>query len=75
MGDMNMTHPKPAQLTGYRSLAVCPTFPAAALNRQLDHILLRGDLAASSRATRRKCRSPITGRSSPISLNGEESRA
>lgn len=43
MGDMNMTHPKPAQLRGYRSLAVCPTFPAAAPNRQLDHILLRGD--------------------------------
>jgi endonuclease/exonuclease/phosphatase family metal-dependent hydrolase len=44
MGDMNMTHPKPARLTGYRSLAVYPTFPAAAPDRQLDHILLRGDL-------------------------------
>jgi endonuclease/exonuclease/phosphatase (EEP) superfamily protein YafD len=39
-----MTHPKPARLTGYRSLAVFPTFPAAAPDRQLDHILLRGDV-------------------------------
>jgi len=44
MGDLNMAHPKPARLTGYRSLAVCPTFPAATPTRQLDHILLRGDL-------------------------------
>jgi endonuclease/exonuclease/phosphatase family metal-dependent hydrolase len=44
MGDLNMAHPKPARLTGYRPLAVYPTFPAAAPTRQLDHILLRGDL-------------------------------
>jgi endonuclease/exonuclease/phosphatase family metal-dependent hydrolase len=44
MGDMNMAHPKPARLTGYRALAVYPTFPAAAPTRQLDHILLRGEL-------------------------------
>jgi len=44
MGDLNMSHPKPAQLTGYRPLGVHLTFPAAAPNRQLDHILLRGDL-------------------------------
>jgi endonuclease/exonuclease/phosphatase family metal-dependent hydrolase len=44
MGDMNMPHPKPSRLTGYRSLAVYPTFPAATPTRQLDHILLRGDL-------------------------------
>ena len=44
LGDLNMAHPKPARLTGYRPLAVHPTFPAAAPTRQLDHILLRGDL-------------------------------
>jgi endonuclease/exonuclease/phosphatase family metal-dependent hydrolase len=44
MGDLNMPHPKPARLTGYRSLAVYPTFPAATPTLQLDHILLRGDL-------------------------------
>ena len=60
MGDMNMTHPKPAQLTGYRSLAVCPTFPAAAPNRQLDHILLRGDFGrvVASNAPEMPLRSP-----------------
>jgi endonuclease/exonuclease/phosphatase family metal-dependent hydrolase len=44
MGDLNMGHPKPARLTGYRPLASHPTFPAAGPKRQLDHILLRGDL-------------------------------
>lgn len=44
MGDLNMPHPKPGRLTGYRSLAVYPTFPAATPTLQLDHILLRGDL-------------------------------
>jgi endonuclease/exonuclease/phosphatase family metal-dependent hydrolase len=44
MGDLNMAHPRPAQITGYRSLATHPTFPAAAPDRQLDHILLRGEL-------------------------------
>jgi endonuclease/exonuclease/phosphatase family metal-dependent hydrolase len=44
MGDLNMAHPRPAQITGYRPLATHPTFPAAAPDRQLDHILLRGEL-------------------------------
>jgi endonuclease/exonuclease/phosphatase family metal-dependent hydrolase len=44
MGDLNMPHPKPGQVTGYRPLATHLTFPAAAPNRQLDHIMLRGDL-------------------------------
>jgi endonuclease/exonuclease/phosphatase family metal-dependent hydrolase len=44
MGDLNMPYPKPSRLTGYQALATHPTFPAAAPNRQLDHILLRGDL-------------------------------
>jgi endonuclease/exonuclease/phosphatase family metal-dependent hydrolase len=46
VGDLNMNHPKPARLTGYRPLATHLTFPAAAPDRQLDHILLRGDLGA-----------------------------
>ena len=69
MGDMNMTHPKPAQLTGYRSLAVCPTFPAAASNRQLDHILLRGDFGRVVASNAPEMPLSITGRSSSISLN------
>jgi endonuclease/exonuclease/phosphatase family metal-dependent hydrolase len=44
MGDLNMVHPRPAQITGYRSLATHPTFPAEEPDRQLDHILLRGEL-------------------------------
>jgi endonuclease/exonuclease/phosphatase family metal-dependent hydrolase len=46
VGDLNMNHPKPARLTGYRPLATHLTFPATAPDRQLDHILLRGDLGA-----------------------------
>jgi endonuclease/exonuclease/phosphatase family metal-dependent hydrolase len=44
MGDLNMPAPKPARVTGYHPLAGHLTFPADAPNRQLDHILLRGDL-------------------------------
>jgi endonuclease/exonuclease/phosphatase family metal-dependent hydrolase len=44
MGDLNMPDPLPARVTGYRSLAAHLTFPAAAPDRQLDHILLRGRL-------------------------------
>jgi endonuclease/exonuclease/phosphatase family metal-dependent hydrolase len=46
MGDLNMAHPAPAQVTGYRSLAIHPTFPAEDPDRQLDHILLRGELGS-----------------------------
>jgi endonuclease/exonuclease/phosphatase family metal-dependent hydrolase len=42
MGDLNMPAPKPAAITGYRSLAEHPTFPVVRPDRQLDHILLRG---------------------------------
>jgi endonuclease/exonuclease/phosphatase family metal-dependent hydrolase len=45
MGDLNMTAPGPEQITGYRPLAAHPTFPAAAPQHQLDHILLRGDVS------------------------------
>ena len=44
MGDLNMRDPLPARVAGYRSLARHPTFPVETPNRQLDHILLRGDL-------------------------------
>ena len=44
MGDLNMPAPRPARITGYRSLADHPTFPLGQPNRQLDHILLRGSL-------------------------------
>ena len=44
MGDLNLDHPTPARLTGYRPLATQLTFPADQPDRQLDHILLRGNL-------------------------------
>jgi endonuclease/exonuclease/phosphatase family metal-dependent hydrolase len=43
MGDLNMTPPTPQRITGYRSLAVHPTFPHTDPHRQLDHILVRGE--------------------------------
>ena len=42
VGDFNMWGALPRRITGYRPLAVHPTYPAAKPNRQLDHILLRG---------------------------------
>jgi endonuclease/exonuclease/phosphatase family metal-dependent hydrolase len=44
MGDFNMTGRLPARLTGYRALAGHPTFPVEQPDRQLDHILARGDV-------------------------------
>ncbi len=44
MGDLNLDSPIPARVTGYRSLAAHPTFPVVEPDRQLDHILLRGEL-------------------------------
>jgi endonuclease/exonuclease/phosphatase family metal-dependent hydrolase len=46
MGDLNMPSPRPAAITGYRSLAEHPTFPLEQPDRQLDDILLRGDFGA-----------------------------
>jgi endonuclease/exonuclease/phosphatase family metal-dependent hydrolase len=54
MGDLNMTDSRPAQITGYRSLASHPTFPAEAPDRQLDHILLRGVLGPVIASTARE---------------------
>jgi endonuclease/exonuclease/phosphatase family metal-dependent hydrolase len=53
MGDLNMTPPSPAAVTGWRPLAEALTFPAGAPKRQLDHVLLRGDIG------------PVTGTSAP----------
>jgi endonuclease/exonuclease/phosphatase family metal-dependent hydrolase len=44
MGDLNMTPPTPARVTGWRPLAGGLTFPVDAPDRQLDHVLLRGEL-------------------------------
>ncbi|HEY5846923.1 MAG TPA: endonuclease/exonuclease/phosphatase family protein [Microlunatus sp.] len=54
MGDLNMDAPRPAAITGFRSLAAHPTFPLDEPSRQLDHILARGDVGTvvDSRATR-----------------------
>jgi len=40
VGDLNMTPPTPARVTGWRPLATAPTFPAGAPDRQLDHVLV-----------------------------------
>jgi endonuclease/exonuclease/phosphatase family metal-dependent hydrolase len=54
MGDLNMEAPRPARLTGYRSLAEHLTFPLDEPDRQLDHVLARGDVGpvVDSRAVR-----------------------
>jgi endonuclease/exonuclease/phosphatase family metal-dependent hydrolase len=44
MGDLNMTPPTPARVTGWRPLAGGLTFPVESPDRQLDHVLLRGEL-------------------------------
>ncbi|MEU2348152.1 endonuclease/exonuclease/phosphatase family protein [Modestobacter sp. NPDC049651] len=44
MGDLNMTPPTPAAVTGWRPIASGPTFPVEQPDRQLDHVLLRGEL-------------------------------
>ena len=54
MGDLNMDSPRPARVTGYRSLAAHPTFPLDEPDRQLDHVLMRGTVGrvVDSRAVR-----------------------
>lgn len=54
VGDLNMWGPLPRLVTGYRSVAEHPTYPAAKPTRQLDHVLLRGRglTVVSSRAVR-----------------------
>ena len=44
MGDLNLDGDAPERISGWRSLAHAPTFPVAAPEEQLDHILVDGDL-------------------------------
>ncbi len=53
MGDLNMTPPTPAAVTGYRTLAAECTFPVQHADRQLDHVLLRGEVGAVTRTESR----------------------
>lgn len=48
MGDLNMGPERAARMTGMRAAASHPTFPAGVPQEQLDHILIRGSLRASS---------------------------
>jgi endonuclease/exonuclease/phosphatase family metal-dependent hydrolase len=50
IGDLNMQPSQAARLTGMRSIAVAPTFPAAAPTRQIDHVLVRGPVRATGPA-------------------------
>ncbi|SDE04910.1 endonuclease/exonuclease/phosphatase family protein [Auraticoccus monumenti] len=51
MGDLNLDAPVPQRLTGWRPLASHATFPLEEPTRQLDHILLRGDLGRVVRSS------------------------
>lgn len=44
LGDLNLRGGTASRVSGYRSLAAAPTFPAPAPRFQLDHVLLRGEL-------------------------------
>ena len=44
MGDLNLVSPVPERVTGYRPLATHPTFPLDVPTRQLDHVLVRGEV-------------------------------
>jgi endonuclease/exonuclease/phosphatase family metal-dependent hydrolase len=46
MGDLNMDPPRPARVSGMRALASGLTYPQDHPCRQLDHVLVRGNLAA-----------------------------
>ena len=54
MGDLNMTPPSPATVTGYRTLAAEGTFPVQTPDRQLDHVLLRGEIGTVTRTESRE---------------------
>jgi endonuclease/exonuclease/phosphatase family metal-dependent hydrolase len=46
-GDLNLDPPQVARAArGLRAIATAPTFPADDPSRQLDHVLVRGPLAA-----------------------------
>jgi endonuclease/exonuclease/phosphatase family metal-dependent hydrolase len=50
IGDLNMQTAQVTRLTGMRSIASAATFPATAPVRQIDHVLVRGDLRATGPA-------------------------
>jgi endonuclease/exonuclease/phosphatase family metal-dependent hydrolase len=50
IGDLNMQTVQATRLTGMRSLAAVPTFPAVDPTRQIDHVLVRGPLRAKGPA-------------------------
>jgi endonuclease/exonuclease/phosphatase family metal-dependent hydrolase len=50
IGDLNMQRGKATRISGLRSLAAAPTFPAHRPARQLDHVLVRGPLRATGPA-------------------------
>ncbi len=50
IGDLNMQAAQAVRLTGMRSVASAATFPAADPVRQIDHVLVRGDLRATAPA-------------------------
>lgn len=49
-GDLNMPPRAAGRVSGLRSVATAPTFPAHAPRRQLDHVLVRGGLTATGPA-------------------------
>jgi endonuclease/exonuclease/phosphatase family metal-dependent hydrolase len=49
-GDLNLEPGPVARAGGLRSIAAAPTFPAETPTRQLDHVLVRGPLAAVGQA-------------------------
>ena len=50
IGDLNMEQRRAARISGLRSIASAPTFPAPHPRRQIDHVLVRGDLWATGPA-------------------------
>lgn len=50
MGDLNMSGDRPARVSGLRPLARASTYPLTAPQRQLDHVLGSGRVAARSAA-------------------------
>ena len=49
-GDLNLEGATPARITGWRSAGLADTFPVDAPTRQIDHVLLDGDVAPTSAA-------------------------
>ncbi|MBO0608208.1 endonuclease/exonuclease/phosphatase family protein [Myceligenerans salitolerans] len=58
MGDLNLRDEAPITVTGWRSLAVSPTFPVAKPRFQIDHILVDDD---GGLRTAGEARAPDTG--------------